>query len=85
MDNCGAKAYFLPEMWNFLALLPAGYQWRRYPEQRRRVVSTGILAFVVTTVFLLLLGAYARLLLNLISSLQVLHGAGAASQIPLCH
>jgi hypothetical protein len=73
-------------MWNFLTLLPsAGYQWHRYPEQRKRFAITGILAFVATTVLLLLVGAYASLLLNLTSSLQALHGAGAASQIPLCH
>jgi hypothetical protein len=74
------------EMWNFLTLLPsAGYQWHRYPEQRKRFVITGITAFVATTVFLLLVGAYIGLLLDLISSLRELHGAGAASQTPLCH
>jgi hypothetical protein len=62
--KCDAKAYLLSEMWNFLALLPGGYQWHRYPEERNRFVITGILAFVATTVFLLLLGAYASLLLN---------------------
>jgi hypothetical protein len=72
-------------MWNFLVLLPAGYQWHRYPEKRKRFVITGITAFVATTVFLLFLGAYVRLLLGLIGSLQELHGAGAASQSTLCH
>lgn len=83
--QCGAKAYFLSEMWNFLTLLPAGYQWHRYPEKRKRFVITGIAAFVATTVFLLVLGAYVGLLLHLISSLQELHSAGTASQSTLCH
>jgi hypothetical protein len=74
------------EMWNFLTLLPsAGYQRHRYPEQRKRFVITGITAFVATTVFLLLVGAYVGLLLDLISYLRELHGAGAAFQTQLCH
>ncbi len=76
--QCDTKAYFLSEMWNFLALLPVGYQRYRYPEKRKRFVITGITAFVASTIFLLFLGAYVSLLLNLTSSLQKLHGTGTA-------